>query len=134
MSHQLSSCPFCGTLEVTLDGKSEHCRVRCMRCGTEGSYVYFDGKDDDDIDRAERDAVRRWNERASAAPPPADDAVSVPQGMSVTVDADGSVWLHIEAPSGRKASICLDALAVQRGGIVGAALLEWTDALAARGA
>jgi hypothetical protein len=69
-----------------------------------------------------------------AAPPPAADAVSVPQGMSVTVDADGSVWLHIEAPSGRKASICLDALAVQRGGIVGAALLEWTDALAARGA
>lgn len=50
-------------------------------------------------------------------------------GMNVTKDADGAVWLHIAAPSGKKASICLDALAVQRGGIVGATLLEWTDAL-----
>ena len=50
-------------------------------------------------------------------------------GMNVTKDADGAVWLHIAAPSGKKASICMDALAVQRGGLVGAALLEWTDAI-----
>lgn len=50
-------------------------------------------------------------------------------GLKVTKDADGAVWLHVAAPSGKKASVCLDALAVQRGGIVGAALLEWTDAL-----
>lgn len=50
-------------------------------------------------------------------------------GLQVSKDADGAAWLHVAAPSGKKASICLDALAVQRGGIVGAALLEWTDAL-----
>lgn len=50
-------------------------------------------------------------------------------GLQVTKDADGAVWLHISAPSGKKASICMDALAVQRGGIVGTTLLEWADAL-----
>ena len=50
-------------------------------------------------------------------------------GLRVTKDRDGAVWLHIDAPSGKKAAISLDALAVERGGIVGAALLEWTDAL-----
>lgn len=50
-------------------------------------------------------------------------------GLQVAKDADGAVWLHVSAPSGKRASICLDALAVQRGGIVGGALLEWADAL-----
>jgi hypothetical protein len=116
MSHQLSSCPFCGTLEVTLDGKSEHCRVRCMRCGTEGSYVYFDGKDDDDIDRAERDAVRRWNERASAAPPPADDAVSEAM-VEAALLAFGARHMHGD----------------ERARYVGAMRLAIAAALAARG-
>ena len=49
-------------------------------------------------------------------------------GLRVTKDADGA-WLHIEAPSGRKAAISLEALGVQRAGLVGATLLEWTDAL-----
>ena len=59
----------------------------------------------------------------------ADAYRAVPRGLRVTKDQDGAVWLHIDAPSGKKAAICLDALAVERGGIVGAALLEWADAL-----
>lgn len=54
---------------------------------------------------------------------------AVPRGLRVTKDQDGAVWLHIDAPSGKRAAICLDALGVERGGIVGAALLEWADAL-----
>ncbi len=59
----------------------------------------------------------------------ADSYRAVPPGLRVTKDQDGAVWLHIDAPSGKKAAICLGALAVDRGGIVGAALLEWTDTL-----
>lgn len=51
-------------------------------------------------------------------------------GLRVTNDADG-VWLHFEAPSGKKASISLEALGIQRGGLVGATLLEWVEALVA---
>jgi hypothetical protein len=49
-------------------------------------------------------------------------------GLRVTKGADGA-WLHIEAPSGKKAAISLEALGVQRAGLVGATLLEWVDAL-----
>lgn len=49
-------------------------------------------------------------------------------GLSVTKDADGA-WLHIQSQSGRRASINLEALGVQRAGLVGATLLEWVDAL-----
>ena len=66
--------------------------------------------------------------RAEAAELAAVYRASVP-GVRVTKDADGAVWLHIDSPSGKKAAISLDALGVQRGGIVGAALLEWADAL-----
>lgn len=50
------------------------------------------------------------------------------QGLRVTKDADG-VWLHIEAPSGKKAAISMESIGMQRGGLVGATLLEWVDAL-----
>lgn len=49
-------------------------------------------------------------------------------GLSVTKGVDG-VWLHIEAPSGKRASLSMEALGIQRAGLVGATLLEWTDAL-----
>ena len=49
-------------------------------------------------------------------------------GMRVTKDDDGA-WLHIESPSGKKAAINLEALGVQRAGLVGATLLEWVNAL-----
>jgi hypothetical protein len=51
-------------------------------------------------------------------------------GLRVTKGADGA-WLHIESPSGKKAAISLEALGVQRAGLVGATLLEWVDALTA---
>lgn len=54
------------------------------------------------------------------------------QGLRVTNDADG-VWLHIDAPSGKKASLNMEALGVTRKGLTGAAILEWVDALAAKG-
>jgi hypothetical protein len=120
------SAPFC--LGVACDRETT-CDV-CL--ASHERYVRSEVKRETDMAVAVLRA-QGWTLTPPNAPPPAADAVSIPQGMSVTVDADGSVWLHIEAPSGRKASICLDALAVQRGGIVGAALLEWTDALAARG-
>ena len=66
--------------------------------------------------------------RAEAAELAAVYRASVP-GLRVTKDTDGAVWLHIDSPLGKKAAISLDALGVQRGGIVGAALLEWADAL-----
>lgn len=70
-------------------------------------------------------------------------------GLRVTNDADG-VWLHFEAPSGKKASISLEALGrsmlglspadggaaagIERGGLVGATLLEWVEAQPVAGA
>ena len=54
---------------------------------------------------------------------------ALPSGARIKRDADGSVWLHVEAPSGKKASICLDVLAVRLGGITCAALLEWANAI-----
>ena len=48
-------------------------------------------------------------------------------GMLVTKNAYGA-WLHFEAPSGKKAAINLEALGVQRGGLIGATVLEWVDA------
>jgi len=48
-------------------------------------------------------------------------------GLRVTKDAGGA-WLHFEAPSGKKAAISLEALGVQRGGLVGTTILEWADA------
>ena len=48
-------------------------------------------------------------------------------GMRVTKNAYGA-WLHFEAPSGKKAAISLEALGVQRAGLVGATVLEWVDA------
>ena len=51
-------------------------------------------------------------------------------GLSVTNDDDG-VWLHIQSQSGKRASINLEALGVQRAGLVGATLLEWVDEIAA---
>ena len=53
-------------------------------------------------------------------------------GLRVTSDADG-VWLRVEAPSGKQCAINLEALAIQRGGLVGAALLEWVDAQVIKG-
>ena len=52
-------------------------------------------------------------------------------GLRVTKGIDGA-WLHIESPSGRKAAISLEALGIRRGGLVGAILLEWVDALEPR--
>lgn len=48
-------------------------------------------------------------------------------GMRVTKNADGA-WLYFEAPSGKKCAISLEALGVQRAGLVGATVLEWLDA------
>jgi hypothetical protein len=49
-------------------------------------------------------------------------------GLRVTKGADG-VWLHIKAPSGKQASISMEALGMQRAYLVDATLLEWVDAL-----
>jgi hypothetical protein len=57
---------------------------------------------------------------------------SVP-GLTVTNDSDG-VWLHIKAASGKVGSLNMEALGIQRGGIVGQALIEWADALSATAA
>ena len=64
---------------------------------------------------AERDKLRKDAERMS--------------GLRVTKDTYGAVLLHIDAPGGKKASISLDAIAMLRGGTVGATLLEWADAV-----
>ncbi len=48
-------------------------------------------------------------------------------GLTVTTGADG-VWLHIESPSGKRASLSMEAIGIQRKGICGAAILEWVDA------
>ena len=53
----------------------------------------------------------------------------LPKGLCVRKDASGTVWLNIESPSGKKASINLVAFGESRGGIVGAALLEWCEAM-----
>jgi hypothetical protein len=47
-------------------------------------------------------------------------------GLSVKKTLDGT-WLHVKAPSGKKAMISLEALGITRGGLVGETLLEWVD-------
>ena len=46
----------------------------------------------------------------------------------VTKNLDGT-WLHIEAPSGRKASINLEVIGIERKGLIGSIILEWVDSL-----
>ena len=82
----------------------------------------FAGYDDDQMRDYARAAVIA--DRAALAAPQQAGPTSLP----VTVDRDG-VWLHITAPSGNKAAINLEALAVQRGGLVGKTLSEWADSM-----
>lgn len=50
----------------------------------------------------------------------------LPQTVGVKADGDGSVWLNITAPSGRKASFRIDELA-RENTIARSVLLEWAD-------
>jgi hypothetical protein len=63
----------------------------------------------------------------------ADAYRAVSAGVSITTNLDG-VWLNIVSPSGKKAHIEMEAFGQSRGGIVGAAVLEWVDALQKKGA
>ena len=49
-------------------------------------------------------------------------------GLTIEKRPDG-IWLRIKSPSGKEATINMEALGIQRGGIVGATVLEWADAL-----
>lgn len=49
-------------------------------------------------------------------------------GLRVTKEPDG-VWLHIESPSGKKAALNMEAIGIQRDGLIGKTILEWVDAL-----
>lgn len=48
-------------------------------------------------------------------------------GLKITKGDDG-VWLHFEAPGGKRAALSINCLAAQRGEIVGSAMIEWADA------
>lgn len=52
-------------------------------------------------------------------------------GLTVTTDDNGA-WLHIKSPSGKIASLNVESLGESRRGLIGNALLEWSDALAGR--
>lgn len=56
----------------------------------------------------------------------------VSSGVTVTTSDDG-VWLSITSPSGKHALIEMEALGVARGGLVGAAILEWVDSMKTKG-
>ena len=47
-------------------------------------------------------------------------------GARLQHSSDG-VWLHIEAPRGKKCCFALDAIGIERGGLSGNTLLEWVD-------
>jgi len=62
----------------------------------------------------------------------ADAYRAVSAGVSITINLDG-VWLNIASPSGKKAHIEMESFGQARDGIVGAAVLEWVDALQKKG-
>lgn len=64
-------CPLCGGHAV-VDGRSDDVRVRCESCGTTGPVKFWTSDDDDEIEEAERDAIKAWNTRALAEQPQPD--------------------------------------------------------------
>jgi hypothetical protein len=80
---------------------------------------------------ASPDVLLALLERLEAAERERDALAAMAQGtpgLRVTVSQDG-VWMHFDAPSGKKGSIDIIALAEQRGGICGQAMYEWANAL-----
>lgn len=50
-------------------------------------------------------------------------------GLRIERDANQMVWLHIESPTGKKAHISMDGVALKSGPVVQAAVVEWLNAL-----
>ncbi len=69
---QLKPCPFCGSLGVAVIGSF----VRCGSCGAVGPYGYN-----------EREAVRRWNERAR---------LPIPSSICAAASADDASTVKAE--------------------------------------
>lgn len=50
-------------------------------------------------------------------------------GLRIERDVNKMVWLHVEAPSGKRAMISMDSVALKCPPIAKAAVLEWLCAL-----
>ena len=60
--NELKPCPFCGG-EAILEGKSDHCLVRCENCFAKGEWVSFSWRPDEDYSEYENKAIEQWNTR-----------------------------------------------------------------------
>jgi hypothetical protein len=95
-------------------------RVTCTKCEGKGSLDVF--------------RMGKWFGASENTCPmcdgdgDTDDAHQPIPGLRVTVSEDG-VWMHFDAPSGKKGSIDIIALAERRGGICGQAMLEWANSI-----
>jgi Lar family restriction alleviation protein len=99
-------CPMCGAKPV-LDGKSDDVRVRCEGCGVQGPPSFFNGDNDDEIEKAEAEAIAAWNRRPSAEDAPGEldprtALATARQMLAYAQSFNGQSWGGVDESVDRK--------------------------------